>query len=245
MAKGNNSTFEYEGSDLEAMMIANNYYNWIFNDIKPYIGKNVVEVGSGTGSFSKMILKTKPRKVHLIEPSKNTFTKLKENTTSKKIKNIEVNTYNGYLNNFIKKIKSSEVDTFIYINVFEHIEDDLTELKTIKNLIKKNGHVIIFVPALQALYSNFDKSIGHYRRYAKKDLKQLCDKAGLEVVRLEYRDLIGSFSWWLSFVLLKNKKLSPPIVKTYDKMFMPIISKVESKLNVPFGKNLLLVAKKN
>jgi FkbM family methyltransferase len=244
MPKKASTTFEYEGSDLEAMTFADNYYRWIFSDIKPYIGRDVVEVGSGIGSFSKMILKTKPQSVHLIEPSKNTFKQLQKNTKAQKNSPTKVSTYNGYLYDFADEIKAARPDTFIYINVFEHIEDDLAELQKIKSLLKKNGYVIIFVPALQGLYSDLDKSIGHYRRYTKKSLRQLCDAAGLEVVDLEYRDMIGTVSWWLSFVVLKSTKLSPSLVKTYDKFFIPVIRSVESRLRVPFGKNLLLIAKK-
>ena len=236
--------FKYEGNDLEAMLVAENYYRWIFDDIKPYVGKSVVEVGSGVGSFSKLILETNPKTLHLIEPSADMHKQLAKNISDKTPANTKVHTHNGYLSESEASIKSDKPDTFIYINVFEHIEDDTTEMKKIADLLAPGGHAVIFVPALQALYSNFDKSIGHFRRYNKKSLKQLCANAGLEVVDIRYRDIFGILSWWLNFVLLKRQGLTPSLVKSYDQHFVPVIRGVESKVRVPLGKNLLLIAKK-
>jgi FkbM family methyltransferase len=244
MPKKQVTEFKYEGGDLEAMLAADNYYRWIFDDIKPYVGKSVIEVGSGVGSFSKLILKTKPKTVHLIEPSADMHKQLVKNISDKNSSTTNVHTHNGYLNGSEKSLKASKPDTFIYINVFEHIEDDTAEMKKIADLLEPGGHVIIFVPALGALYSNFDKSIGHFRRYNKKKLKELCDRTGLEITSLSYRDIFGIMSWWLSFVILKRRGLSPSLVKTYDDHFVPVIRAVESKIEMPLGKNLLLIAKK-
>ena len=41
------------------------------------------------------------------------------------------------------------------------------------NLVKKNGYLIISVPAYSHLYSKFDEEVGHYRRYEKKDIKTI------------------------------------------------------------------------
>lgn len=240
MSKQNDTTFDYEGEDLEAMLVADNYYQWLFDDIRPSISKSIVEVGAGVGSFSKLLLATKPRSLHLIEPSKRTYKRLKENMDGQPT----VTVHNGYLSSVAKKLEASKPDTFVYINVFEHIEDDVAELQKIRSLLKKNGHAVIFVPALNGLYSEFDKSIGHYRRYTKQSLRKLCEEAGMEVVTMQYRDVAGILSWWASFVLLRRKTLSPSLVATYDKYCIPFIRAVESRLRVPVGKNILLVAKK-
>jgi hypothetical protein len=155
-----------------------------------------------------------------------------------------VTTHNDYLKGLEAKLKKNKPDTFVYVNVFEHLEDDEAELKRIASLVKKGGHVIVFVPALQALYSNFDKSIGHYRRYSKKTLRQLCEVAGLEVVKVRYMDMPGMLPWWFSFVLMKRTSLVPFLVNTYDNLCVPVIRLLENTIEAPIGKNVLLVAKK-
>ena len=54
----------------------------------------------------------------------------------------------------------------------------------IKQLLKKNGRLIISVPSKNAplhklgLLKIFDKKVGHLRRYTEKDLINLLDKTG-------------------------------------------------------------------
>lgn len=233
--------FEYEGVDLEAMMLADNYYSWIASTIEPYVGKKVVEVGAGVGSFSKFTDSLKPEAMLLVEPSKNTFRILKENTKSF---DTPTKTVNGYLTTHADEVKKFQPDTFIYINVMEHVKDDNAEIKTAANLLENKGHIIIFVPALMALYSNFDKSIDHYRRYTKKSLRKLCEEQGLEVVKLNYMDMPGILPWWFSFVVMKRTKLVPALVKMYDGFCVPIIRFFEGFMPAPVGKNVLIIARK-
>lgn len=235
------AAFDYEGGDLEAMAQAEKYYKWLASTIKPYVGKNVVEAGAGIGSFSKLLKAMRPDSLHILEPAKRMYIQLKKNITSNK--KTKVTAYNDYLKGVQPKIKG-KVDTFVYINVFEHIEDDVAELKRINDTLSDGGHAIIFVPALMKLYSEFDKSIGHYRRYDKKMLTALADKAGMEVVKVRYMDMPGMFPWWLSFVLLKRRGLMPTMVKIYDTYAVPVIRTIENVLEAPIGKNVLLVAKK-
>ncbi len=235
-------SFDYEGVDLEAMAAADRYYAWILDVIRPYLGDHIAEVGAGVGSFSKLLKATEPKTLTVLEPSKKTHAILKKKVQS------DGQTAVTHLNDYLKgqeKNLAGKVDTFVYINVFEHIEDDIAELKRIAGILKKGGHVIIFVPALKALYSDFDKSIGHYRRYNKKRLYHISKAAGLEVVQTRYMDMIGMLPWWVSFVLLKRRGLGSSMVKMYDKLVVPFIRTTENIVEAPVGKNVLLIAKKS
>jgi FkbM family methyltransferase len=170
MSKIDPKLLEYEGCDLEAMSQAPKYYKWLISVIKPYFGDTIVEIGAGSGSFSKQLLAAKPKKAIFVEPTKNMFRLLKQNVAHDKSKDTVVKTYNAYLGDITKELKAEKPDTFVYINVFEHIKDDVKELKCIKDLLPSGGHAIIFVPAHQALFSKFDESIGHFRRYSKQSV---------------------------------------------------------------------------
>lgn len=235
----------YEGCDLEAMVAATRYYQWLLSIVKPYIGESVVEVGAGSGSFSKQLLTIEPNQATFIEPTKNMYALLKEAVKENKPPNTKTVTYNNYLNDIVRKLIKQRPDTFIYVNVFEHIEDDAAELKTIYNLLPSGGHVIIFVPALQSLYSNFDEKIGHFRRYTKKSVTELAKTAGMEIREVRYMDMLGILPWWLSFKVMKRESLTPSLVGIYDSVCVPVVRGVESIIPAPFGKNVLLVARKN
>ena len=45
------TSVEYIGKDLEAMELARNYHKWIFDLMKPHLGRRIVEVGAGTADF--------------------------------------------------------------------------------------------------------------------------------------------------------------------------------------------------
>ena len=59
----------YVGHDLESMSLARNYRRWILDMFAPHLGRRVVEVGAGTGSFSELLLAREPEALTLVEPS--------------------------------------------------------------------------------------------------------------------------------------------------------------------------------
>jgi predicted SAM-dependent methyltransferase len=134
-------------------------------------------------------------------------------------------------------------DSIIYVNVLEHISDDEAELRIIHETLSPGGRAFVFVPALSWLFGEFDRSIGHYRRYSKPELEQKCGRAGFRIVMSKYFDLIGVLPWWVKYRLLKSNRLEPRVVQLYDK-FVPLVSVTERFVTPPLGKNLILVAEK-
>ena len=135
-------------------------------------------------------------------------------------------------------------DSVIYINVLEHIEDDRLELETVHRTLREKGCVFIFVPALPMLFSEFDKHIGHYRRYRKKELTEKCRNAGFKILVNNYFDISGIIPWLLKYRLMKSTTMSSESVRLYDKFVVPTAKPLEKFLTPPIGKNLLVVAEK-
>ena len=230
-----NKPVEYFGKDLEAMSFATNYYKWILSELMPYFGNSVAEIGAGTGNFSKMLLETKISSLVAYEPSCNMFPLLQEALK----KEVRVKTVNDC---FGKKIEE-QFDSILYINVLEHIENDKAELIKAKNALSSGGHLLIFVPAQEWLYSDFDKNVGHFRRYTKKTITELITSIGFSVLKVRYFDFLGIIPWFINFTLLGNS-MNIKIVLLYDKYFVPLLQLVEKRIPPLLGKNILLVAKK-
>ena len=224
----------YFGRDLEAMSFAKNYHQWIIDEFKPYLGKSVAEVGAGNGNFSELLM---PHVKNLIafEPSSNMYPLLKERF----VQRTGIQTINS---TFADKCSAFEghLDTIVYVNVLEHIENDEQELATIYKTLKPGGYALIFVPALSFLYSDFDKNLGHFRRYHKKELINLVQHIGFKVKTAKYFDLAGIIPWYIVFVLLK-RSMTGEQISIYDKLVVPIIKKIEGAMTPPIGKNLLLI----
>lgn len=225
----------YLGKDLEAMSFAKNYHKWILAEFLPYIGTSVAEVGAGKGSFSRLILETDIRNLKAYEPSQDMFLMLEATLKNE----CRANAVNDFFNQNI----TDSFDSVLYVNVLEHIEDDASEIVTAHSKLKQNGHLLIFVPALQWLFSDLDRQVGHFRRYTKNNLTELVIKAGFSVVHAKYFDMAGIIPWYINFVLLKNQ-IDSSSVNLYDKLIVPSMRILESIMAPPLGKNVLLVAKK-
>ena len=232
----------YAGKDLEAMSFAVNYHRWILSLFKPYLGERVVEVGAGTGSFSELLLEQRLQSLSLVEPSVEMYQQL-----CRRMEEVSapVKTYNDIFENVADRIRANErPDSIIYINVLEHIADDVHELSVINQTLAAGGRLLIFVPAFRWLYGSYDRQINHFRRYTRSELEQKCVAAGFRVIASRYFDLLGVLPWWVKYRLLQSKNMEPGAVKFYDQRVVPIAKSLESRVTPPLGKNVLLVAER-
>ena len=235
----------YVGKDLEAMSFAVNYHRWILSRFAPYLGKRVVEVGAGTGSFSELLLELRPQTLSLVEPSQSMFEQLSQRAP-RFSGAVEVKLYNDTFDRVAAQIRArQQPDSIVYVNVLEHTADDKREIRVMAETLGPGGRAFIFVPALSWLYGSFDREINHYRRYSRGDLESKCRAAGFRILLSRYFDLFGVLPWWLKYRLLKSRKLEPGAVRLYDQAVVPIAKRLESTFAPPLGKNLLLVAEKS
>ncbi len=147
---------QYEGWELLFFDSAKNFKQYQFDLIRNYLGESVLEIGPGNGIFSKELVLKKTRKLTLSELDTGHFQKLKKELNL--IKNVKV---------VQKKINEldEQFNTILYLDVLEHIDDHEQELKYAFEKLKPGGFLIIISPAFKYLYSAFDFSIGHKRRY--------------------------------------------------------------------------------
>lgn len=235
----------YAGRDLEVMAFAENYHRWILQVFKPFLGMRVVEVGAGTGSFSQLVLEHSITSLSLVEPSTRMHQILSQRITQSDA-GMRIKTYNTLFVNVADQIKlRQQPDSIIYVNVMEHIEDDMAELRAVYQTLERDGRLFIFVPALQWLFGGFDRQIGHYRRYSRSELEKKCIRAGFKIVKSVYFDFAGIVPWGIKYRLLKSKTLEIRSVKFYDRFVVPAARAIESMIEPPIGKSVLLIAEKS
>ena len=237
------SEIEYAGKDLESMEFAENYHRWILEIFRPFLGQRIVEVGAGTGSFSRLLLDLEPSELTLIEPSEmfSALTEFADGVESRT--NIQIKK-DVFTNVAEQLCADSRPDSIVYINVLEHIQDDEGELRAVHRTLADGGHVCIFVPAIQFLLSDFDRHIGHYRRYGRSDLIAKCEVAGFHVKLVRGFDLPGILPWLIKYRLLRSTSMGGFAVRLYDRLAIPLIRLSENAFPPPIGKNLILVGEK-
>jgi SAM-dependent methyltransferase len=121
-------------------------------------------------------------------------------------------------------------DTIICLNVMEHIKDDHVVLDNFYKALTPGGRAIILVPHDPDLYTDVDKTLGHYRRYTQEELAQKLQKAGFKVLRTWGFNRVGGLGWRVSGKLLGRKTLSAGQMKWFE-ILMPISRLLEK---IPF-----------
>lgn len=232
-------TEEYHGRDLESMSLARRYYEWMFGEFAPHIGKRILEVGAGSGTLTERLLSYGPERVVSLEPSPNMYPLLEERFAGNK----SVETHRAYLSELAASLRG-QMDTVVYVNVLEHVPDDAAEMRMALDCLAPGGHALIFVPALPWLFGTADELFGHYRRYTRESLAAVFAPLDVEVVHCRYFDAIGILPWWLAFVLLRRPLLSHGMVGVYDSLVVPWAAPLERWIEPPVGKNLILIARK-
>ena len=146
--------------------------------------------------------------------------------------------------------KAKDDYDFIYSsNVLEHIYDDVKPLKQLESKLTKNGTLVLYLPAFQILYSDLDKSVGHFRRYSKKRILKITNDAGFRIDKMFYVDSIGFFGSFIIQILGWNTEFgvgSKNSLKLYDKFIFPV-SRFLDALGFKYilGKNIFVSLKKS
>lgn len=236
------SAEQYSGGELEVLAETFHYQKWIEDQFHPYLRGRIMEIGAGIGTMAKRWL-TYADELHLVEPAKNLFHFLRENFHAF----TNVSLHHGNLEETLSQnpdLASMAFDAVIMVNVLEHIENDAQVLKLIYRMLRPGGYLLIFVPAMPALYGSLDEKFGHYRRYTKAGLVTVCGKAGYEITHSRYFDIFGAFPWWLINRVFHSSALNPRMAKLYDRLVVPFARHAENVITPPFGKNLVLVGRK-
>ena len=104
------------------------------------------------------------------------------------------------------------------------------------------GQLALWVPAHMQLYSDFDRSIGHYRRYTREGLRQRLLDAGFIVDEIRYVNLVGAFAWWVVARQLHRAPTGKMGVTVFDRYFIPVLRRLEGGREMPAGQSVLALA---
>lgn len=229
----------YEGHDLEALAGLPCYYGWIADLFRPYLRGRALEIGAGIGTNAELA-RNHVDHLALVEPSPNLVGQLREKFGSDATFDIHACSAEDYLGGAAPESR----DVVMMINVLEHIEDDRAVARKIHDLLVPGGHFLVFVPAMPFLFSKLDGIFGHYRRYTRPGLKSVLSDAGFDIVDSRYFDILGVGPWYVLNTLMGSVRFNPTLVGLYDRIGVPLTRAFEAVISPPFGKNLVVIARK-
>jgi len=220
---------------LENLKLANRYNGWIFSQILPFLGQEVLEIGCGNGNFT-VLLAQQCLRVVAVDLDQEYVRAAKSRLAGKagvKVLHADATQMQW----------RSSFDTVVMLDVLEHIQDDVQMLRSLSHCLKPQGKLIVKVPALEWLYSPMDEAIGHYRRYNKNTLNKSFRKAGFSNPSMWYFNIAGIPGWWLNGKVLNRTQPPAEQVGLFNSL-VPILSFTESIVKPPVGLSLFVVATK-
>ena len=211
------------------------YRAFQFELIAPHCGRSVLEVGAGLGEFAEQFDFLDRQVLTDVEP----YCLESLNHRFQDRPQVEVR---EWLLPGAPPVQTP-VDTVIALNVLEHIPDDVGALRSFAAATVPGGKIVLWVPGYQALYGDFDRRVGHVRRYTPSTLAAAGRAAGLEVESVRPVNLLGGMAWWLAVRLGRAGQANPRLIRVYDRTLVPMTRFIEGQVTPPFGQSILGVLK--
>ena len=137
-------------------------------------------------------------------------------------------------------------------DVVEHVDDDVGALREVARVLTPDGHLLLTVPALQALWGLQDELAQHKRRYRRSVLLQRMRQAGLQPVRSFYFNSLLLGPIWLGRQLIRVLK---PNLRSEAEINSPLLNRLllgvfradtqlASRVPLPLGVSILVVARR-
>jgi len=227
----------YIGEELGLFAEAKNWKKYYSSLISPFLGKRVLEVGAGIGATTEILSQEgKHDEWVCLEPDKALATEI-----TRKISTGDLPEFCSFSEGYLTDLKSeTKFSSILYIDVLEHIENDGHELQNAAALLDHGGHLIVLSPAYNFLFSPFDKSIGHFRRYDKRMISSL-SLPQFKQIRLMYLDSIGVLTSLANKYILKQEYPTQEQILFWDRWIIPLAKVADRLFLFSFGRSILSI----
>lgn len=145
-------------------------------------------------------------------------------------------------------------DVLTAFDVLEHLEPEDRAVAELVRVLKPGGRLFVAVPAYQWAWADFDRDIGHYRRYTRGRLVRALRAQGLEVQRATYMFAATLPIFAAERISRHWRRLEgpattepPPVSPLQDRVLMGLCHVDERVLrhgNLPFGSSVVALATK-
>jgi SAM-dependent methyltransferase len=209
--------------------------------IRPHLGRSLLEVGAGLGEFADQLTGLDRHVVTDLDPlAVEALATRFADRPEVRARVLDLAAGDPDLD---RDDLGGPVDSVLAINVLEHIEDDRGTLRGLSRLVRPGGTVIMWVPGYMRLYGEFDRAVGHVRRYTPSTLTASFVAAGLNPVDVRPVNLLGGLAWWATVRRAGVGTPNPRLVAAYDQLVVPLTRSLERRVVPPFGQSVLGVAR--
>ena len=218
---------------LERLAEAPKYNAWMFARLAPWVGRRVLEIGSGIGNLSAFMVDRE--RLVLTDTAADYLDRLRARFAG----HPNVGVARLYLPDDDAALRGERFDTIICLNVLEHVKNDRASLARIRQLLAPGGRLVLLVPALRALYGTLDQALGHYRRYTRAEIAEKFRAAALTLRHIEFFNMAGIPGWWFTGRVLRRRLIPAGSLKLYDAL-VPLF-RLERFLPWRIGQSLIAI----
>jgi SAM-dependent methyltransferase len=233
-------SYTYMGTELDLFAAAERWKTYVRRQVRPYLGRQVLEVGAGHGGTTRVLCDDGPARWVCLEPDSSLADRLIASISAGELPDC----CEARIGTLADLDERDRFDTILYMDVLEHIADDRAELARAADQLCEGGHLIVLSPAHQWLFTPFDEAIGHYRRYTKSTLRSAAPD-GIPLARLVYLDSIGMLASLGNRLILKSSMPNPAQIAVWDRLMVPLSRFLDPCLGYSLGKSVLAVWKKS
>jgi SAM-dependent methyltransferase len=206
--------------------------------------KTLWEIGAGNGNAA-IPLRNRGIEVIPIEPLRSGALTLSKNGFA---------TFQATLEDL--RFPDNSIGAIGAFDVLEHLENPSQLLAEIYRVLEPGGFFVCSVPAYQWLFSDFDISIGHFRRYSRKSISKLITSTGLEaqstISLFGYLVMPALILRRIPYLLGRRNAYAQTAVSSGGNSQMlhklspifRIIGGLEKLFKTPFGLSIILISKK-
>jgi len=227
----------YPGTELELFQHAVHWKQYYANRLAPYISGDVLEVGAGIGGTTAHLCSGTQRSWTCLEPDAALLEAARARFNGGSVKGVPLRWQIGTLNDLPS---TARFNTILYIDVLEHIEHDRDELKAARSHLADGGHIVVLSPAHQWLYSEFDRAVGHHRRYTAAALRALTP-SGARLVHSEYLDSFGTLLSATNRLFLRQSRPTSAQIAFWDRWLLPVSKVTDRMLGSVIGRSVVAV----
>lgn len=228
------SEYAYAGKELDVFAHAHRWKRYWSSQIGPYVHGDVLEVGAGIGANTRVLFRPELRSWLCLEPDPVLLRRLQLALAAD-----PALARCGAAQATIGELgRDLSFDAILYIDVLEHIEDDREELRQAAARLRPGGFLIVLSPAHQWLYSDFDRTIGHFRRYSKRSLAALSPE-GTVLASLRYLDSAGVVLSACNRLILKHSMPTTHQIVFWDRFIIPCSRLADWATRYTVGKSVL------
>jgi glycosyltransferase involved in cell wall biosynthesis len=216
---------------------AERYNQWMLQQLAPWLGLRVLEIGSGIGSFTRYLVGRElvvatELNLRYLRILGNTF----ERHTGVEVMRLDLTDFDP------APLAARDLDTILCFNVLEHIDDDREALRRLHASLAPGGRLLLLVPAHEWLYGAIDRAIDHHRRYEQAGLVAKLEGAGFHVEHTQFFNRLGILGWCLNSVILRRTRV-PGFQLHLQNLLVPLL-RAEAVFPLPFGLSLIAVARR-